>query len=101
MSPVIAEITIVPLGTADTSLSLYVAEVERVLARHPRIKTQLTPMSTIVEGELDDILAAVRDMHEAPFAKGAKRVSTRLAIDDRRDKAATMAGKVQSVQSKL
>lgn len=101
MSSVIVEVTIVPLGTATPSLSPYVAEVEKVLAKHTRIKSMLTPMATILEGDLDDILTAIREMHEAPFLKGAKRVSTRISIDDRRDKQTSMERKVKVVKDLL
>jgi uncharacterized protein YqgV (UPF0045/DUF77 family) len=40
-------------------------------------------------------------MHEHPFTLGAQRVSTSLRIDDRRDKQATIAGKMRSVEEKL
>ena len=98
---VIAQVTVVPLGTGSTSLSSYVAGVEKVLAKHKNIKTMLTPMATILEGDLDEILTAVRQMHETPFLNGAKRVSTRISIDDRRDKTLSMAGKMEAVKSKL
>jgi len=101
MGKVIAEVTVVPLGTASASLSSFVAEAEKVLKKFPALKSLLTPMSTILEGELADVLAAVRAMHETPFQNGALRVSTTLRIDDRRDKEITMAGKVASVKSKL
>jgi uncharacterized protein (TIGR00106 family) len=101
MSKIIAEVTVVPLGTATASLSAYVAEVEKVLKYFPRIKSLLTPMSTILEGEMDDVLAAVKAMHEVPFQKGAMRVSTTLRIDDRRDKAISMKSKLDAVKGKL
>lgn len=98
----IMEVTIVPLGTASPSVSHYVAEVHKVLEAAPEaIRFQLTPMSTILEGNLDDLFAVVRRMHEVPYSKGAQRVSTSIKIDDRRDKPSTMAGKMQSVQEKL
>ena len=100
MGKVIAEVTVVPLGTASTSLSAYVAAVEKALKQFPRLKTLLTPMSTILEGEMGDVLEAVKAMHEVPFRMGAMRVSTTLRVDDRRDKAATMAGKVTAVKGK-
>jgi len=101
MSHVIAEVSIVPLGTATPSLSSYVADVEKVLEKHSRVKSMLAPMGTVLEGELDDILSAVREMHEAPFLKGALRVSTRISIDDRRDKKLSMLGKIKAVEEKL
>ena len=99
--PVIVEVTVVPLGTGSTSLSSYVADVERVLRKHTEVKTLLTPMSSILEGNLDDIFAIIREIHEVPFASGARRVSTRISIDDRRDKTASMGAKLESVESKL
>jgi uncharacterized protein (TIGR00106 family) len=101
MGKVIAEVTVVALGTATTSLSQFVAEAEKVLLKFPALKSMLTPMSTILEGELADVLAAVRAMHETPFQNGALRVSTTLRIDDRRDKAISMESKLAAVKSKL
>ena len=95
------EVTIVPLGTASPSVSRYVAECHKVLAREEGIKYQLTPMSTVIEGDLDRIFEIIRKMHEVPFMSGALRVSTSIKIDDRRDKELTMAGKLQSVKEKL
>ena len=40
-------------------------------------------------------------MHETPFLKGALRVSTRISIDDRRDKELSMEGKLEAVKVKL
>ena len=93
-------VTVAPLGTSTTSLSRYVAGVERVV-RESGIKAQLTAMGTIIEGDLDAILPVVRRMHEIPFGEGAKRVSTLIKIDDRRDRAASIEGKVRSVMEKL
>lgn len=93
-------VTVAPLGTATTSLSRYVAGVEKVL-RDSGLKCQLTAMGTIIEGDLDAILSVVRRMHEVPFTEGAVRVSTSIKIDDRRDKAASIEGKVRSVTEKM
>ena len=101
MGKIIAEVTVVPLGTASASLSSFVAEAEKVLKNFPRLKSMLTPMSTILEGEMDEVLQAVKAMHEVPFRMGAMRVSTTLRIDDRRDKKITMEGKLAAVKSKL
>src|SRR5918911_919958 len=93
-------VTITPLGTATPSVSRYVAGVERVL-RESGLKHDLTAMGTIIEGNLYEVLAVIRKMHEHPFGEGAVRVSTLIKIDDRRDKEHTMARKLQSVQEKL
>lgn len=101
MAHVVAELTIVPLGTASPSLSHYVAQVEGVLRGVAGLKILLTPMATVLEGELDLILQVVRQVHEIPFSAGAQRVSTRLSIDDRRDKRLSMEGKMAAVEEKL
>jgi uncharacterized protein (TIGR00106 family) len=93
-------LTITPLGTATPSVSRYVAGCERIL-RESGLRNELTAMGTIIEGDLDAILAVVRKMHEGPFTQGAVRVSTSIRIDDRRDKEHTIAGKMRSVREKL
>ncbi|EGO63904.1 MTH1187 family thiamine-binding protein [Acetonema longum] len=97
----VVEVTIAPLGTATPSISKYVASCHKVLAEARDLKYQLTPMATVIEGDLNRILEVISKMHEVPFADGAQRVSTLIRIDDRRDKELTMAGKVQAVVSKL
>ena len=94
---VIAEITVVPVGTGSTSLSRYVAGCVELIEACEDIKYQLTPMGTIVEGPLDRVLELLRIMHEEPFKKGISRVVTTIRIDDRRDKKASMSKKVESV----
>jgi uncharacterized protein (TIGR00106 family) len=96
----VAFLTITPLGTGTTSLSHSVAGVERIL-RASQLQHQLTAMGTIIEGDLDEILAVVRAMHEHPFTQGAQRVSTSLRIDDRRDHEHSIASKMRSVEEKL
>ncbi len=96
-----AEVTVVPMGTGSPSLSAYVAEVLK-LVKESGVRYQLTPMGTILEGDLEEILNLVSRMHEVPFShKEVKRVVTTLKIDDRRDKPLTMESKVQAVTSKL
>ena len=97
---VIAEITVTPLGTGSPSLSRYVAECARVLDESG-VNHTLTPMGSVVEGTMDEILEVIRKVHNAPFNQGALRVSTRITIDERRDKDITGKDKVKSVQDKL
>jgi uncharacterized protein (TIGR00106 family) len=98
---VVAEITVVPLGTGSPGVSEYVAACMDVLSKRKNISYRLTPMGTVMEGPLDEILGAAREMHEVPFKKGALRVSTILKIDDRRDKALSMEGKLKSVRKRM
>lgn len=97
----LVEVTVVPLGTESTSLSKYVSNIHKVLKKEGDIKYQLTPMGTIIEGELSLIMEVILKMHEVPFENGAKRVTTNIKIDDRRDKEGTMEEKIRSVKEKL
>lgn len=97
----IAEVSVVPLGTKTPSVSLYVARAAKVLEHEKDMKYELTAMGTIIEGDLDRILAVVRKMHESVFSEGVTRVLTTIKIDDRRDKPQTMKAKVDSVKKKL
>jgi len=97
----IVQVSIVPLGTKTTSLSKYVARSLKVLRNKKSVAFQLTPMGTVLEGDLDKVLSMVRQMHESVFGEGVQRVLTTIKIDDRRDKIATMESKISSVESKL
>ncbi|MBD0383906.1 MTH1187 family thiamine-binding protein [Paenibacillus sedimenti] len=97
----IAEFTIIPIGTATTSLSGYVADLHKELEKHKDVTFQMTAMGTILEGPIDRLLEVIRAVHEVPFINGAQRVSTSIKIDDRRDKQASISQKMQSVADKL
>jgi len=94
---VVAEVSIIPVGTGDTGLSRYIAACLEVLEGRKDITYRLTAMGTIIEGPLDKVLEVIHEMHEVPFSKGASRVVTSLKIDDRRDKPSTITGKIESV----
>jgi uncharacterized protein (TIGR00106 family) len=97
----LVKISIVPVGTGTTSVSQYVARAVEIVAREKDIKYELTAMGTIIEGDLDRILALARRMHEAVFDNEMRRAVTVIEIDDRRDKPSTISGKVESVRKKL
>jgi len=97
----IAEVSVIPLGTKTPSVSQYVARAVKVLEQEKDIKYEMTAMGTIIEGDLDRILAAVKKMHEGAFGEGVARVITTVEIDDRRDKPQDMKEKVASLKKKL
>ena len=94
---VIAQISIIPLGTATTSLSRYIAACINTVKQAQDISYQLTAMGTIIQGSLERILELTQKMHEVPFAMGANRVVTTINIDDRRDKSVTIDSKFKAV----
>ncbi|WP_163099900.1 MTH1187 family thiamine-binding protein [Peribacillus alkalitolerans] len=100
----IVDITIIPIGTETTSVSDYVAEIQKVLKSYQEekgIEFQLTPMSTIIEGELPVLFETVQALHEVVFNKGIMRIATNIRIDDRRDKKSNMKSKLDSVYNKM
>jgi len=97
----IAEVSVVPLGTKTPSVSQYVALAIKVLEQERDIKYETTAMGTIIEGDLDKILAVVKKMHEEIFGEEVVRVVTTIKIDDRRDKAHSIKAKLHSLRQKL
>ncbi len=97
MARVIASFTIIPLGTATPSVSRYVANVLNVFDSL-KLKYQLTPMCTIIEGEEEEIFKAIVEIKKKLFEMGLKRIVYSLNVDERIDKPLTMSGKIESVQ---
>ncbi len=98
----IVDVTVIPIGTETPSVSKYVAEIQELLHSYEgKITYQLTPMSTLIEGELPVLFDVIQAIHEVPFKHGLQRVATNIRIDDRRDKESTMARKVAAVQAHL
>ncbi|MGQ9461440.1 MAG: MTH1187 family thiamine-binding protein [Candidatus Fervidibacter sp.] len=103
MLKVIAEVSIVPIGTGDTGVSGFVAEAVKALekvAETKGLRYHVCAMGTAIEGELEAVWQAVKEMQEAMFAAGAKRLLTTLRIDDRRDKEETLERKREAVAEK-
>ena len=95
------EVSIVPVGTGSPSASEYVAQALKVLEAEKDLKYELTAMGTIIQGDLDRLLEVVRKMHEAVLDSGVKRAVTTIKIDDRRDKALSISGKIAAVKKKM
>jgi uncharacterized protein (TIGR00106 family) len=96
---VIVDLTIIPLGVG-VSLSPYVAACEKVLS-DAGLKAQLHANGTNIEGEWDEVFAAIKRCHEVVHEMGAPRISTVIKAGTRTDRSQTMEDKIKSVQSKL
>jgi uncharacterized protein (TIGR00106 family) len=96
---VIADLCIVPVGVG-VSLSKYVAACERILTEAD-LTPQLHAYGTNVEGEWDEVFAAVKRCHEVVHEMGAPRITTTIKLGTRVDRDQTMDDKVKSVRSKL
>ena len=52
----ILQISVVPIGTGQTSLSAYVVDCIRILKKE-KVRYELTSMGTNIEGDLKDLLS--------------------------------------------
>ena len=96
---VILDLCVVPLGVG-VSVSRYVAECHRVL-QEAGLKHQLHAYGTNIEGEWDEVMAAVKHCHERVHQMGAPRITTTIKLGTRVDRVQTMADKVPSVEAQL
>ena len=96
---VMIDLCVVPIGVG-VSLSEYIVECHKVL-KEAGLKTQLHAYGTIIEGEWDEVFAAVKKCHEAVHAKGAPRITTTIKAGTRMDRDQTMEEKVESVARRL
>lgn len=94
------QITVIPMGTGETGVSAYIAEIERFL-QVKGVEHSLHDMGTIVAGTTSELFALAHEIHRLPFTKGAKRVITHVTIDERTDADRTLGEKKQSVLRRL
>jgi uncharacterized protein (TIGR00106 family) len=96
---VLAEVCIVPMGVG-VSVSTYVAQCETIFAE-VGLKAELHAYGTNLEGEYDDVMAAIKRCHEALHAAGVPRLFTTLKLGTRTDRDQSLDDKVASVKRKL
>ncbi len=96
---VIVDIAIIPIGVG-LSLSRYVAACEKVFTE-AGLKATLHANGTNIEGEWDDVMAALKRCHEVLHAMGAPRVATNMRLGTRTDRTQTMDDKLKAVRSKM
>jgi uncharacterized protein (TIGR00106 family) len=96
---VILDLCVVPLGVG-VSLSKYIAACEQVLSK-AGLKIQLHAYGTNIEGEWDDVMAAVKRCHEALHEMGVPRISSSIRLGTRIDRVQTMDDKIRSVEEQL
>jgi len=96
---VIADLCIVPIGVG-VSVSKYVAGCEKIL-REAGLEPRLHAYGTNVEGEWDEVFAAIKRCHEVVHEMGAPRISSSLRFGTRTDRDQRMEDKIRSVKEKL
>lgn len=96
---VIVDLCVVPIGVG-LSVSKYIAECEKIL-KQAGLNTMLHAYGTNIEGEWDEVFAAVKKCHERVHEMGAPRISSTLRIGTRTDREQSMDDKIKSVQLKI
>jgi uncharacterized protein (TIGR00106 family) len=96
---VIADVCIIPLGVG-VSVSAEIALCERILTE-AGLATHLHAYGTNVEGEWDQVFAAVKRCHEALHTQGVPRISTNMRFGTRIDRGQNIEDKIRSVEEKL
>ena len=90
------EISVIPVGTDNPSIGELVTESCKNV-KGKQLQYRITPTSTIIEGQLDDLLDVAKKMHNAPFKSGVDRVITSMKIDERHDKRSDMEDMIEEV----
>jgi uncharacterized protein (TIGR00106 family) len=96
---VLLDLCVVPIGVG-VSVSEYIAACERII-NEAGLKHEMHMYGTNIEGEWDDVLAAVKKCHQVVHEMGAPRISTTIRLGTRVDKNQTMENKIKSVKQKL
>jgi uncharacterized protein (TIGR00106 family) len=96
---VIADLCLIPIGVG-VSVSKEIAACQRVFAE-AGLETRLHAYGTNIEGEWDEVFAAIKRCHELVHAMGAPRISSSLRFGTRTDRPQTMNDKIRSVEQKL
>jgi len=95
---VLLEFTMSPTGKGE-SLSPYVSRVLKKID-DSGITYQLTPMSTILEGEWDEVMDVVRDCF-FELKQDCPRIGVHLKVDYREGSQSRMSSKIESLEKKI
>ncbi len=94
----LAQLSVYPIGTG-VSLGRYVKKGVRII-EESGYTYQVGGMSTSVEvPDLKELFELIEKIRQAQIDEGAERVIIELKVDERRDKDATLQGKINSVTS--
>jgi len=95
---ILAQLSIYPIG-AGASLGRFVKKGVKII-EDSGYTYQVGGMSTSLEvPDLGELFELIEKIRQAQLDEGAERIIIELKVDDRRDKRATLAGKIDSVTS--
>jgi len=96
---VIADLCVVPIGVG-VSVSKHVAACHRIL-EEARLNPRLHAYGTNIEGDWDDVFAAIKKCHEVVHEMGSPRISSTLRFGTRTDREQSAEDKIRSAKEKL
>ena len=96
---VMIDLCVIPIGVG-VSVSEYVTACQRVL-EEAGLEHQLHAYGTNIEGDWDEVMAAVKRCHEVVHEMGASRISSSMRLGTRTDREQSIQDKIQSVTDKL
>jgi uncharacterized protein (TIGR00106 family) len=98
---ILLALRVIPIGTGDTSLSNYVAEVVKIFEKRG-LRYILSPFNTSIEiddfSQLSDIL---KEIVQTLSSRDVKRMAIDINIDVRFDKEISLEYKIESVERKI
>ena len=96
---VIVDLCVVPIGIG-VAVSAEVAACQKILEQRG-LTHQMHAYGTNIEGDWDEVFAAVKACHETVHEMGAPRISSTLRVGTRVDREQSMQDKIDSVSGKL
>lgn len=94
---VIADVCLIPIGVG-VSLSPYIKIAHDAL-KQTGLSCTLGPYGTVIEGEYDEVSAAIKASMQAVHDAGAPRISMTIKMGSRLDKEQTAADKLQAIEN--
>lgn len=94
----LVQFSVFPVGAGE-SLSAEVAKMLDIVDKSG-LSYKFTPMSTIVEGGWDEVMALIKKCRDR-MRRSNNRVYLSIVIDDRKGATRRLTGKVESVETAL
>lgn len=97
-----AEISIYPIGTANTSMSFYIAKGIEMIQNIEGIRYEINSMGTVLESDsIDKIYEAAKILMNVVHNLGVSRVEIILKIDSRKDRQVKIEDRTESIKKYL
>ena len=93
------DLCLIPMG-GDISVSAEIAACQQIFQR-AGLSHQLHAFGTNIEGEWEEVMAAVKACHQQVHQMGRARVTSTLKIGTRTDREQSLEDKVDSVTARL